>query len=79
MWRKTHEAFLQVCRTRSTIVPLTGLLADIGTSAASVTKDEGFSMRATARDFDEGLTLVRVDKPPKEEAVGCWVGPMGKA
>ncbi|KKL94421.1 hypothetical protein LCGC14_1864810, partial [marine sediment metagenome] len=25
--------------------------------------DEGFSMRATARDFDAGLTLARVDKP----------------
>lgn len=34
-------------------------------------KDEGFSMRATARDFDAGLTLARVDKPLKEEAVGC--------
>jgi len=41
--------------------------------------DEGFSMRATACDFGGGLTLARVDKPPKEEAVGCWVGPMGKA
>ena len=40
---------------------------------------EGFSMRTTARFFGEALTLVRVDKPPKEEAVGYWVGPMGKA
>mgnify|MGYP000448072243 FL=1 len=39
--------------------------------AAKVSKDEGFSMRATARDFDAGLTLARVDKPLKEEAVGC--------
>jgi hypothetical protein len=33
--------------------------------------DEGFSMRATARVLGEGLTLARVDKPLKEEAVGC--------
>ena len=33
--------------------------------------DEGFSMRAIARVFGEGLTLARVDKPLKEEAVGC--------
>jgi hypothetical protein len=33
--------------------------------------DEGFSMRATARGFGGGLTLARVDKPLKEEAVGC--------
>jgi len=39
--------------------------------AANGRNDEGFSMRATARDFDEGLTLARVDKPLKEEAVGC--------
>lgn len=39
--------------------------------AAKVWFDEGFSMRATARDFDAGLTLARVDKPLKEEAVGC--------
>ena len=48
---------------------------DIEASILEVPFDEGFSMRATARDFGEGLTLVRVDKPPKEEAVGCWVGP----
>jgi len=36
-------------------------------------------MRAIARVFCEGLTLARVDKPLKEEAVGCWVLPMGKA
>lgn len=40
-------------------------------SAAKSRFDEGFSMRATARDFDAGLTLARVDKPLKEEAVGC--------
>lgn len=40
-------------------------------SAANGGNDEGFSMRATARDFDAGLTLARVDKPLKEEAVGC--------
>jgi len=34
-------------------------------------KDEGFSMRATAQGFGVGLTLARVDKPLKEEAVGC--------
>ena len=34
---------------------------------------EGFSMRASARVFGEGLTVARVDKPLKEEAVGCWV------
>ena|GEM_PF-4912415 len=28
--------------------------------------DEGFSMRATAQGFDEGLTLARVDKPLEE-------------
>ncbi|SDP74887.1 hypothetical protein SAMN04488512_13514 [Sulfitobacter litoralis] len=39
--------------------------------AANDRHDEGFSMRATARDFDAGLTLARVDKPLKEEAVGC--------
>jgi hypothetical protein len=39
--------------------------------AAKVSKDEGFSMRATARVFGAGLTLARVDKPLKEEAVGC--------
>ena len=33
--------------------------------------DEGFSMRATAQGFGVGLTLARVDKPLKEEAVGC--------
>ena len=33
--------------------------------------DEGFSMRATAEGFGAGLTLARVDKPLKEEAVGC--------
>jgi hypothetical protein len=33
--------------------------------------DEGFSMRATAEGFGVGLTLARVDKPLKEEAVGC--------
>jgi hypothetical protein len=33
--------------------------------------DEGFSMRATARGFGGRLTLARVDKPLKEEAVGC--------
>ena len=32
---------------------------------------EGFSMRATAQGFGVGLTLARVDKPLKEEAVGC--------
>jgi len=36
-------------------------------------------MRAIALDFSEGLTLARVDKPLKEEAVGSWVGLMGKA
>ena len=46
--------------------------------AANGSIDEGFSMRATARDFGEGLTVVRVDKPLKEEAVGRWVWPMGK-
>jgi len=30
-------------------------------------------MRAMARGFGDGLTLARVDKPLKEEAVGCWV------
>ena len=39
--------------------------------AANGWKDEGFSMRATARGFGGGLTLARVDKPLKEEAVGC--------
>ena len=39
--------------------------------AAKVSNDEGFSMRAIARVFGEGLTLARVDKPLKEEAVGC--------
>ena len=33
--------------------------------------DEGFSMRAIARGLGAGLTLARVDKPLKEEAVGC--------
>ena len=33
--------------------------------------DEGFSMRATAQGFGVGLTLARVDKPLKEQAVGC--------
>jgi hypothetical protein len=41
------------------------------TTAAKVCFDEGFSMRATARGFGAGLTLARVDKPLKEEAVGC--------
>ena len=40
-------------------------------TAAKVLKDEGFSMRATAQGFGVGLTLARVDKPLKEEAVGC--------
>jgi hypothetical protein len=40
-------------------------------SAANSRKDEGFSMRATARIFGARLTLARVDKPLKEEAVGC--------
>jgi len=39
--------------------------------AANGSNDEGFSMRATARGFGAGLTLARVDKPLKEEAVGC--------
>ncbi len=39
--------------------------------AAKAYSDEGFSMRATARGFGAGLTLARVDKPLKEEAVGC--------
>jgi len=39
--------------------------------AAKVGSDEGFSMRATAQGFGVGLTLARVDKPLKEEAVGC--------
>jgi hypothetical protein len=47
-------------------------------TAAKVSNDEGFSMRASARGFGEGLTVVRVDKPLKEEAVGRWVWPMGK-
>ena len=41
--------------------------------AANGWNDEGFSMRAIARVFCEGLTLARVDKPLKEEAVGCRV------
>jgi hypothetical protein len=40
-------------------------------TAAKVGCDEGFSMRATARIFGARLTLARVDKPLKEEAVGC--------
>ena len=40
-------------------------------SEAKVCIDEGFSMRSIARVFGEGLTLARVDKPLKEEAVGC--------
>jgi hypothetical protein len=40
-------------------------------NAAKVCLDGGFSMRATARVLGEGLTLARVDKPLKEEAVGC--------
>ncbi len=36
-------------------------------------------MRAIAQDFGLGLTVARVDKPLKEEAVGVLVGPMGKA
>ena len=40
-------------------------------SAANDGSDEGFSMRATAQGFGVGLTLARVDKPLKEEAVGC--------
>ena len=39
--------------------------------AANGCLDEGFSMRATAQGFGVGLTLARVDKPLKEEAVGC--------
>ena len=39
--------------------------------AAKVSVDTSFSMRAAARGFGEGLTLARVDKPLKEEAVGC--------
>ena len=46
-------------------------LPTLACRAADVRSDEGFSMRATARDFDAGLTLARVDKPLKEEAVGC--------
>jgi hypothetical protein len=56
-----------------------GFKPPFAAGSTKVRYDEGFSMRATARDFGEGLALVRVDKPPKEEAVGCWVGPMGKA
>ena len=41
--------------------------------------DEGFSMRASARGFGEGLTVARVDKPLKEEAVGCWVVTYGES
>ena len=40
---------------------------------SKVRSDEGFSMRAIARVFGAGLTLARVDKPLKEEAVGCQV------
>jgi len=39
--------------------------------AAKDELDEGFSMRATAQGFGVGLTLARVDKPLKEQAVGC--------
>ena len=39
--------------------------------AANGSFDEGFSMRATAQGFGVGLTLARVDKPLKEQAVGC--------
>ena len=42
-------------------------------NAANCSSDEGFSMRAIARVFGEGLTLAGVDKPLKEEAVGCRV------
>ena len=42
-------------------------------SGADAYFDEGFSMRAIARVFGAGLTLARVDKPLKEEAVGCQV------
>jgi len=48
-------------------------------TAANVSKDEGFSMRASARGFGEGLTVARVDKPLKEEAVGCWVVTYGES
>jgi hypothetical protein len=43
----------------------------LGKRAANVRFDEGFSMRATARGFGAGLTLAHIDKPLKEEAVGC--------
>ncbi len=44
-----------------------GILAE----SSNDRSDEGFSMRATAQGFGVGLTLARVDKPLKEEAVGC--------
>jgi len=44
---------------------------DIYSNHSEGLKDEGFSMRATAQGFGVGLTLARVDKPLKEEAVGC--------
>ena len=46
---------------------------------SKVLSDEGFSMRASARGFGEGLTVARVDKPLKEEAVGCWVVTYGES
>jgi hypothetical protein len=44
---------------------------NIQVKVTKVCCDEGFSMRATAEGFGAGLTLARVDKPLKEEAVGC--------
>tara|TARA_R110002074_G_scaffold125024_1_gene261847 strand:- start:6647 stop:6814 length:168 start_codon:yes stop_codon:yes gene_type:complete len=38
--------------------------------AANGSNDEGFSMRAIARVFCEGLTLPRVDKPSSEPPRG---------
>ena len=47
--------------------------ADLQVQPMKFCFDEGFSMRAIARVFGAGLTLARVDKPLKEEAVGCQV------
>jgi hypothetical protein len=56
-------------RPKQRAIPVqTGVVPVFPSSAHS---DEGFSMRAIARGFAEGLTLARVDKPLKEEAVGC--------
>ena len=58
---------------------LIGPLRTFAQVAANGNSDEGFSMRASARGFGEGLTVARVDKPLKEEAVGCWVVTYGES